>query len=176
MAERRSNLTFGMILILIGAWFLAVNLFPELEDFALRYLDWPFWVVGAGILFLVAAVSSGVPGLAVPGAVISGIGGILAYQNATNDYESWAYAWTLIVGFVGIGIFLQNLFEGQTGRGIRQARGPIGTSIVLFLIFSSFFRYIFGQDPLFGEYWPALLIVLGIYMLIRPMFRRKQIV
>jgi hypothetical protein len=39
-----------------------------------------------------------------PGSILAGIGGIFYYQNLTNDWESWAYIWALIPGFVGIGV------------------------------------------------------------------------
>ena len=72
--NRRGSLTFGILLILIGGWFLAVQFIPALGDWVSRFFDWPFWVVGPGLLFLVAAIVSGVSGLAVPGSIISGVG------------------------------------------------------------------------------------------------------
>ena len=86
--NRRGSLTFGILLILIGGWFLAVQFIPALEDWVSSYFDWPFWVIGPGLLFLVAAIVSGVSVLAVPGSIITGVGLILYYQNYTNDCRS----------------------------------------------------------------------------------------
>ncbi len=171
--KRRGSLTFGILLILIGGWYLAVQLFEPLEDWLDNFAEWPFLIIGLGLLFLVAAVVSGVTGLAIPGTIISGIGGILYYQNYYNDWESWAYAWTLIIGFVGIGVFIMHLLEGNLRKAVSEGGNTILNSAVLFLIFGSFFRAIFGKDPFLGDYWPLLLIVAGLWMLVRPFLRRR---
>ena len=44
----------------------------------------------------------------------------------------------------------------------------------MFLIFGSIFRAAFGQSPLLGDYWPVLLMVVGVWLLIKPFFRRKR--
>ena len=92
--KRNRSLTFGVLLILFGAWFLAVQFFPSFGNWVEQFVDWPFWVMIPGLIFLVAAILSGVSGLVVPGMIISGIGGILYYQNITGDWQSWSYAWT----------------------------------------------------------------------------------
>jgi hypothetical protein len=172
--NRRRSLSFGILLILIGGWFLAVQFFEPLEDWFDNFAEWPFWIIGLGLLFLVVAVVSGMTGWAIPGTVISGIGGILYYQNYTNDWASWAYAWTLIIGFVGIGVFIMHLLDGNLRKAVSEGGNSIITSAVLFLIFGSFFRYIFGQEPFLGDYWPLLLILVGLWMLVRPFLRRRQ--
>lgn len=171
--RRRGSNTFGIILILLGGWFLAVELLPEFRQWLNQYFDWPVIVIGVGLIFIVAAVTSRESGLAVPGSIISGIGGILYYQNATNDWESWAYAWTLIIGFVGIGTFIMHMLDGRVKRAFSEGFNSIVSSAVMFLIFGSFFRFIFGQEPFFGEYWPLLLIGAGAWMLIKPMLRTR---
>ena len=171
--NRRRSLTIGILLILIGGWYLAVQLFEPLEDWLDNFAEWPFLIIGLGLLFLVTAIVSGVSGLAIPGTIISGIGGIFYYQNYYNDWESWAYAWTLIIGFVGIGVFIMHLLEGNFRKAVSEGGNTILNSAVLFLIFGSFFRAIFDQDPFLGDYWPLLLIFAGLWMLVRPFLRRR---
>ncbi|HUV89374.1 MAG TPA: hypothetical protein VMY80_06955, partial [Anaerolineae bacterium] len=95
--------------------------------------------------------------------------GLLYWQNATGHWESWAYAWTLIPGFVGVGIIL----AGILGGGLRKALGGGGwlilISLVLFAIFGSFL----GGLNLLGPYWPVLLIVLGLFILVERLVRRR---
>jgi hypothetical protein len=172
--NRRGSLTFGVLLILVGGWFLAVQFIPAWGDWVSRFFDWPFWIVGPGLLFLVAAIVSGVSGLAVPGSIITGVGLILYYQNSTNDWQSWAYMWTLIIGFVGIGVFLMHVLDGNLKKALTEGGNTIITSIVLFLIFGSIFRAIFGQSPFLGDYWPILLIAFGLWMLVRPFLRKSR--
>jgi hypothetical protein len=172
--KRRGSFTFGFLLILLGAWFLALQFVPELGDWMERIANWPIWVIGPGVIFILAGLISGVFDLMVPGSIISGIGLILYYQNETGDWQSWAYAWALIPVFVGIGIFLANLFKGNFGKALEEGGPPFMTGLVLFLIFGSIFRATFGQTPLLGDYWPLLLVAVGLWLLIRPLFRRGK--
>jgi hypothetical protein len=48
--------------------------------------------------------------MAVAACIIGGIGGILYWQSYTGDWASWAYVWTLIPGFSGIGIIFDRQF------------------------------------------------------------------
>ena len=82
---------------------------------------------------IIAAVTSRESGLAIPGSIIAGIGGILYYQNATNDWESWAYAWTLIIGFVGVGTFIMHMLDGRVKRAFNEGFNSIVSSLVMFL-------------------------------------------
>ncbi len=169
--KRRSSVTFGILLILAGAWFLSVELIPSFNEWYSQFADWPFWVIGPGLIFVFAAIISGVSGLAIPGAIISGIGGILYYQQVNNDWQSWAYAWALIPGFVGVGVFVMHLLDGKVKKAFKEGVNLILTSAVMFLLFGSFMRSIFGQEPFFGQYWPVLIIIWGVWMLIKPLLR-----
>jgi len=164
-----SNLGIGLLLILFGGWFLAVRFIPELGNWFWSVTDWPFYVIGAGICFLIFGLVVGLPGLAVPAFILGGIGGILYYQNYTSDWTSWSYAWTLIPGFVGIGVIVAALFGDGGKTGVRSGITLIFFSMVMFLIFGSFF----GIQPL-GGLWPILLIALGLWMLIQPIFRKRN--
>jgi len=172
--KRRGSFTLGFLLILLGGWFLAVQFVPEVGDWVEQVADWPFWVIGPGLIFILAGLISGVVDLMIPGSIISGIGLILYYQNATGEWESWSYAWALIIVFVGIGIFLANLFKGDLRAAFEEGGPPFMTGAIMFLIFGSIFRAAFGQTPILGDYWPVLLIVFGLWMLIRPFFRRRK--
>jgi hypothetical protein len=156
------------MLILIGGLFLAMQLMPELSDQFWSYFDWPFVIIGVGACLLIFGLLAGAPGMAVPAAIVAGLGGIFAYQNATGDWTSWSYIWSLIPGFVGLGVMLSALLGDGGREGFRSGLTMVFISAVLFLIFSS----IFGANPL-GAWWPVLLIVLGIWLLIQPLFRKR---
>ena len=172
--NRRGSLTFGLIMILLGGWFLTLQFVPAVADWFEAVVDWPFWIIGPGLIFIFAAMVSTVTDLAIPGSIITGIGLILAYQNETGDWQSWSYAWALIICFVGIGIFLSFVLRGQFRKAFSEASSPFLTGLVMFLIFGSIFRASFGQDPFLGDYWPVLLIVLGLWLLVRPFFRKPK--
>jgi len=162
---RRSSLGFGVVLILLGAWFLVVQFIPALRI----QFSWPWIIIGVGGIMLLIGALTGVPDMAVPACIIGGIGGLLYWQNYTGHWESWAYAWSLIPGFVGVGIIVAGLLGGKLRKSLREGLNLIVISLVLFLVFGAFLG---GLTPL-GDYWPVLLILLGLWTLIRPMFRSK---
>ncbi len=165
----RSSLTFGIILIGIGALFLAFQLFPQLGQWINWSTGWPLIIVGVGLVFLVSAVLSRASGLAIPGTIIGGIGGLLWWQNLTNNWDTWAYAWALIPGFVGVGIILNGVLSGKVRSAITGGGWLIMISLIMFFVFGSFL----GGMAVFGAYWPVLLIILGVFVLVRPLIRSR---
>ena len=168
--KNRSQLALGVVLILLGAWFIAQRQVPALETWVAQYMSWPLNVVAAGAIILLIGLLVGAPGMAIPAAIVAGIGGILYYQNRTNDYQSWSYMWTLIPGFVGVG----QILAGALGRSMREARSGINlilTSVVMFIIFAA----IFGKLSMLGPYFPAVaLILVGLWFLVRGFWRRNR--
>ncbi|MDD2920958.1 MAG: hypothetical protein PHQ36_01620, partial [Anaerolineales bacterium] len=116
----------------------------------------------------------GQPGMAVPAAIVAGIGGIFYYQDLTGRHESWAYMWTLIPGFVGVGTVVAGLLGENTVSNLKHGLNLMVVSAVLFLVFSSFL----GGWRLLGSFGPAiLLILLGVWVLgngIYRSFRNKE--
>jgi hypothetical protein len=165
---RRSSLATGLVLILIGALVLAAQFVDGWET----WFAWPLYIVGLGAILLIIGLLTGVPSLAVPACIVAGIGGLLYYQDITKNWASWSYAWALIPGFVGIGIILAGLLSGKFRKPLREGGQLILVSLVMFLAFGSFFGLI-GLGPL-GQYWPVLLIALGVLILFnRLIFRRR---
>ena len=167
MAQRRSSLAFGLVLVLLGVWFLVVQFIPGLQDWFRLEMTWPLIIVGVAVLLLVFGILAGVPAMLMPASIVGGIGGLLYWQNATGHWESWAYAWTLIPGFVGVGTLLMGLLGQETRRSITGGVWLIVISLVLFAVFGSFL----GGPNLFGPYWPVLLIALGLLLLVQSFFR-----
>jgi LiaI-LiaF-like transmembrane region len=168
-ANRRSGLVGGLLLILLGGAFLAAQFVPGFQTWFSAEKSWPLIVVAIGVLLLVLALALRTPPLAVPGCIVGGIGCMLYYQNATGDWESWAYAWTLIPGFVGLGVMVSGLLEGQPIRSLAAGLWMILISLVAFAVFGSFL----GTGR-FTAYWPVLLILGGLLMLGQTILRRKR--
>lgn len=167
--RRRSSLVGGLLLVLLGAWFLVVQLVPELESWISLNLSWPLFIIGAGLLLLVLGLLLGEPGMAIPAVIVGGIGGLLYWQNSTGNWGSWAYAWALIPGFVGLGTILAGVLGENPLQSLRDGVNLVIISAVLFAIFGSFL----GGLDLFGPYWPVLLILLGLWILLQPLWRRR---
>jgi hypothetical protein len=168
MRRNRSTLFLGILLILIGIWLVVSRQVPALQQWLDVEFAWPMWTIGAGILIFIIGLIVGAPGMAVPASIVTGIGCILYYQNATGDFASWSYMWTLIPGFVGVGLIIAGLLGENTRRNISSGVNLIIISVVLFLIFGT----IFGGLAILGPYGPAiLLIALGVYILVRGFLR-----
>lgn len=172
--RNRTQLVLGVILILVAGWLIATRVNPALAKvFQLPPFEWPMWVVFAGAVLLIIGLLVGAPDMAVPACIVAGIGGILYYQNATNNWESWAYMWTLIPGFVGIGSILAGLLGHNFRKSVRDGLNSLVVSVILFAIFGTFFHAwtIFG---IYSMYVPiALLFLAGIWLIVRALLRRK---
>jgi hypothetical protein len=169
--ERRSDLVFGIILLLLGGWFLAAqfNLVPQLNEMINLQLTWPLIVVGVGLFLFLLGLITRNPGLSVPACIVGGIGGILYYTNLTGNWAAWTYLWTLIPGFVGVGIILTTLLGGEERSGYREGLRLLLISLILFVIF---FMLLSGQGY-FVKYWPILVILAGVWIIIQAVLRRK---
>jgi len=166
----RSNVVGGILLILVGLLFLAYQFAPGQFSWLQVEVTWPLIVVGVGVFLLVFGLLVGAPGMAVPAAIVGGIGGLLYWQNLTGHWESWSYAWALIPGFVGVGIILAGLLgEGRIRDALDGGGTLILISAVMFAIFGSFL----GGLDLMGDWWPLLLILVGLLILARSFFRKR---
>jgi hypothetical protein len=132
----RGTLLVGALLIVLGAVALVVRV-SGVE------LGWPAWVILPGIALLVAAFALPEPGgsgLAVAGGIVTAVGAVLAVQDATDTYASWAYAWALVApGGVGAGLLLYGLLT-RRGDVARGGLGSLITGVVLFLVGFLFFE------------------------------------
>jgi hypothetical protein len=165
MQINRSNagtLIAGAILIAFGLLALARNFFPVFDWGAL----WPFAIIGFGALFFVAMVAGGkqTAAFAIPGSIIGGIGLILLFQNITGRWESMSYFWTLIMMFVGTGIYIMGWYGGDVNQK-RSGLGVMKVGFILFIIFGAFFE-ILVFSSLNNMIFPILLILLGIYLVL----------
>lgn len=164
MQTNRSNagaLVGGTLLIIFGLLSLTSQFF--------RHVDWgflwPFTVIGFGALFFVAMFAGGKQsaGFAIPGSIIGGIGLVLLFQNITHRWESMSYFWTLIIMFVGVGIYIMGWY-GEDENQKKSGWNVMKVGLILFIIFGVFFEMIFSSFS--GILFPVLLIGLGAYLLL----------
>ena len=170
--QKRQNVVGGTILILLGIFFLLNQFMPGyLDQFLGKNFSWPWIIIGIGFIFIFFAIVTMTGDLAIPGCIVGGIGGILNYQAQTGDWESWAYVWTLIPGFVGLGIFLSAIINRGNKKQYAESFQLMIISGIGFVIFGSIFGVFTWQ---FAQYWPVLLIVYGVWILIKNIFWRES--
>ena len=171
--RNRSQLGLGIILLLAAAGMVAIKLNPGLAGLIPAF-EWPMWVVFAGGILLLIGLLVGAPGMAVPACITAGIGGILYYQNASGNWASWAYMWSLIPGFVGLGIILAGILGEGFRKNLREGLKLIVISAVVFLVFGA----AFGGLDILGPYkdytLAGLLFLLGLWLILRGAFRRRK--
>lgn len=168
-ARERSNLALGLVLVLVGLFFLANQFAPGFGGWLRITYSWPLIVIGAGVIVLFIGLLGGNPESAVAAFIVAGVGGILYWQNLTGRWDTWAYAWTLIPGFAGLGTMVAGLIGPDTRHKLDQGFRQVFISLVLFVAFGS----IFGGLSFLGPYWPLLLVALGLYLLFRAILGRR---
>lgn len=143
--ETRGMLVLGALLLFIGALALVgrgvgVDVFD---------LGWPLFVVLPGLALFALAVSvGGAPGaaIAVPAGIVTMVGVVLAVQNATDLWATWAYAWALVApGGVGVGLLAYGSVTGQPDF-VRAGLPIFGVGLALFLGFGLFFEGVLGLN------------------------------
>jgi hypothetical protein len=153
-------------LISLGVLFLLAQVF----QFSFLGLLWPLFIIGPGAVFLYFAINGNrdAAGLAVPGAVISGTGLILFYQNLTGHWNSWAYVWALYPVFVGLALVFigrRTASESTLRTGDNMVKWGLFAFIGLWALFE---LLIFGgNSQLISTLLPLVLIGAGVYILMR---------
>jgi hypothetical protein len=178
--SRSGSLIVGAVLVALGILFLFGQFFRV--DFG-HYL-WPFFVLAAGAGIL--AVAFGSPqtatrtdgaGLAALGSMVSMAGLILLFQNMTNLWATWAYAWALIAPTsVGLGQLAYGALKNQPHLVTAGTRATV-TGFIIFLAGLFFFEFVIGISgfgfTLGSLGWPILLIGLGVLLLVATLFGRR---
>jgi hypothetical protein len=169
----RINQIIGVVLIGLGAIFLGGQVFQFNIFNIFGNIAWPLYVIVPGAALLVLGITTGKRGLplTIIGSVVTGTGLILAYQTAFDQFQTWAYAWTLYPVFVGGGLILHGLFTAQREL-IENGMQTVVIGVGLFAAFWVFFEMLIGLSGsnfvgLGKVIAPLLLIGLGTMIFLR---------
>jgi hypothetical protein len=170
----------GGLLVLLG---IGVLLGQALEV-ELGRVGWPFFVIipGLGLLGLGLAT----PGrlgevLATVGGVVTMVGLVLGVQDAVDRFDTWAYAWALVLVGAGIGRWLVGVVRGR--RELAASGGwLIAAGLVAFVVFAVLFEVVVGVggrggalSGASGRYGlAALLIVAGLVLVGRRLLAARR--
>jgi hypothetical protein len=166
---RGGETALGGLLLLLGV----IVLLGQAVDLQVGEVGWPFFVIvpGLGLLGLGLAVRGRLGEvLAMVGGVVTMVGLVLLVQNATDRFETWAYAWTLVVLVgPGIGRWLAGAVRGR--RDLVASGGwLVGAGLVGFVVLAVFFEVVVGLggrwDGAASRYGlAAVLILAGLVLL-----------
>jgi hypothetical protein len=168
----------GGLLLLLGIAILLGQAF----EVDLGRIGWPFFVIIPGLALLgMGLAAAGRVGevLATVGGVVTMAGLVLGVQNATDRFDTWAYAWTLVflVG-AGTGRWLVGVVRGRAELAASGA-WLVAAGLVAFLVLAVFFEVVvgIGGRPVgpAGRYGlAALLIIAGLVLLARRLLAARR--
>lgn len=168
-------LALGAVLVVIGT----ILLVAQLADFAIGDLRWPFWIIGVGVaLLLIGLVVVNERGLVIGGTVVTSVGLVLLYQDATGHWESWAYAWALVgPAASGLGLALHGV-RSANGSDIRNGTWGMLGGLAFFGVGVLFFEGLIGLSgerlPIAEWVLPVVVIGIGIVVLARGLTQRNE--
>lgn len=167
----RSAAAIGMISL--GVLFLVA----QLTGYTFIGVLWPLFIMlpGAAFLYFAFTGDRSAAGLAVPGAIITGTGGILFYQNLTGHWASWAYIWALYPVFVGLAlVFIGRRTASESTE--RTGDGFVKWGLIAFAGLWVFFEILIfgGNNWIISTLLPLALIGVGVYLLIQNNNREKM--
>ena len=172
---RGAETAVGGLLLLLGILVLAG------QTLDLGRVGWPLFVIVPGLGLLGLGLAA--PGrlgevLAMVGGVVTMAGLVLLVQNATDRFETWAYAWTLLLVGAGIGRWLVGVVRG---RHDLSASGGwlIAGGLAAFVVLAVFFEVVigiggrgYGSGGRYGL--AALLILAGLVLLGRRLLAIRR--
>ena len=173
--DRRGPAVLGALLVAVGVIFLA----GQLLNFDIGEVGWPFFVIAPGVVLLALGLTmrDAAP-MVIAGSIVTIVGLVLLYQNTTDHWESWAYAWALVgPTAAGVGSVLAGTRNGNRGMvraGVWQALTGLG----LFAVGLVFFEGIIGISgrrlPLPDWVLPAAIVVVGMALIVWGIVGRRE--
>jgi hypothetical protein len=133
---------------------------------------WPLLVIVPGLILIGSAIVPAPPngvGLAIGGAIVTTVGLLLSYQQASGHWESWAYAWALLPTAAGVALTIYGSAtrrEALASVGLRLA----GIGALMFAIGLWYFETVFdtGRVPFdLATWWPVIPLVVGLVLTAR---------
>lgn len=148
----------SVLVILTGAGLLAVNILSGGEmNLALPLV---FLVLGGGffiLLFRFRPQWAWAAYLGIPGSLLIAFGFIFLLNVITQDWNSWAYAWLLLVAALGVGLLLANGAPGWRPSFNLIGWGTALTGVTGFALFGAIARGSFIQIAA-----PIILVIAGL--------------
>jgi len=171
-----SSSALGIVLVVIGLFALVI----VLTGTDLTQYGWPLFIIIPGLTLMVVGFTTVGAGATIPGGILSVLGVVLAYCNASSDWPFLAYGWALVTpGGVGLGVYLQALRD-RDQHALHTGRTLLFIGLMIFLIGFVLFESILGISG--REYFgaigkaalPVLLILVGVILLVRSVQRNRQ--
>lgn len=166
--SNRGTMTAGIILVVLGALFFAMNLIPGIN----AAKTWPLILVVLGIGFCLPAAiwpnsRESLAGLLIPGCILLVLGAVFLFNTLTGIWSIWAIAWILIPGSVGLGL-ITGSYAGKWDRSVRQVGiWMLALSLSVFALFACLF-----DNLVIKAIGAGMMIATGLILLIRSLIKK----
>jgi hypothetical protein len=166
----------GGILVAVGLLFLVT----QQLNLEVGEVGWPFFVIAPGVAIAVLGLTQrNGSGLTIAGSIATIVGLVLLYQNTTDHWESWAYAWALVgPGGSGLGMLLygaRSRDDSMMRAGFWQFLGGIGIFVAGFVFFEGVIGISGRRFPLPEWVLPAIVIAFGLVLVVRGLTGRRDL-
>lgn len=157
---KRQNFFIGYVFIGIGVFFLLKQLkVPIFTDF----YSWPTLLIIVGLALLIYSYRFKEYQSLFSGTFVLGLG---IHFHGLAHYDFWINHWAMYTLIIGIAFIIRSL---KTKKGFLL--GSMFIVISLFFIYSfklpDKLEWLYRIPNYIGDYWPIILIIVGIFILIR---------
>lgn len=166
MNDRRS-LTLGVVLLLLGGFFLLARTF--------RFSGPGVILVLLGTIFLALSAIRGFRGPLLPGGVLLGLGAGFLLRT---PLEWLLPRWAAIVLGLGAGFLLVAVLDRVAGRGARRP-SPLVPGVILIAV--ALFGVLAQHTPILDvlgqveNLWPWALVAVGVVLVGQALLRRRSV-
>ena len=153
--ERRRSLLPGLILILLGAYFLVANVLG---------IGGSSILIALGVAFLGGYAWTNRYGLLIAGAILTAIG-VFAVLQETRALVQNDGAWFFVI--LGLGFLAIYLLGRRWSRWWPLAPGFVLIAVGLFVVYAAALPITWQQWLDVARWWPLALVLLGVWLFLR---------
>jgi hypothetical protein len=165
MRNKRAGWVGGLVLILLGVVFLVEQFFPGALG------GWTF-LLGLGLIFLVAYFLGQQYGFLIPGSILTSLGiGVALIENGVISAASEDGVMVTLLGLGFLAIWLVDLL---VSRARPMGWWPIIPGGILTLVGIALLSENEAWLDSVGQWWPIVFIIVGVWILLERIIRRPS--
>ena len=171
MPDKKSSIVPGALMIIVGG----LLLLHRLDLIYLRWRDtYPLIMLGLSVWLFISAFSKEDKGQVFPATILLILGAFFFMRNFNLflfDYYfyDWEDAWPIFLVAVGAGFVTLFIFKPDDWGVLIPGGILLGLGVVFFLRNFGFF-YWFD----FANFWPVILIAIGVFLVLSGMNKKPK--